>query len=147
MGENSDYLVGHKAYTPWDTIGNATGLTITSNWVYSEDINMFSVLVNRAATTGYPKTIGAVATEPGAFTGSAAGKAKYLGALGSSSVSSLCNDLTDVVEAMNYVLRDGSQLSAAYLYWKAIDQGNGIMHIYHPGDIYVANTVFGTVNR
>jgi hypothetical protein len=72
--------------------------------------------------------------------------AKYNAALTSSIGSSLCNDLMDDVDALAFVLSNGSQLPASYLHWKAINQGKIGFHKYRPGDIYVANTAFGTVN-
>jgi hypothetical protein len=116
----------------------------------TEDKDMFSVFVNRTQTRGYPSTIGAVATQPGKFTGynnsSTGGPAKYYAALNSPVGSSLCDDLTYAVDAMDFVLTNGSQLGPTYLFWKAIWQGGSTMHTYRPGDIYVANTAFGTSN-
>ena len=103
---------------------------------------------NRTHTKGFPGTIGAVASRPGQFLGysQAGGIAKFNAAVTSSEGSVLCNDLTDVVNAMENVLTNGSQLGASYLYWKAIDQGKIGFHKYRPGDIYVANTAFGTIH-
>ena len=42
--------------------------------------------------------------------------------------------------------RSLSRVFLVYLYWKAINQGGGVMHKFHKGDIYVANTAFGTIN-
>lgn len=146
MGENSWYLIGHKSYRPGDTAGNPSGPTITRSTVYTEDVDMFSVLVNRTQTAGFPSTIGAVATQPGQFTGYSAGRTKFNAALASTETSTLCNDLRDFVGAMNNVLTNGSQLAKKYIYWKASDQGGGRLHGYRRGDIYVANTAFGIVN-
>ncbi len=111
---------------------------------------MFSVLVNRTQTAGFASTIDAFAVQSGQFfgynSGPSGGRTKYNAALQSAGGTPLCDDLTDVVTAMNYVLGNGSQLGSRYLYWKAINQGKGRLHKHHPGDIYVANTAFGTVN-
>ena len=146
MGENSNWLQGTQMYLPGASSGQ--GPTITRSMVYTEDIDMFSVFTNRAAKPNYPSTIGAVASQPGQFSayGNGVGLQNFTLALESSPGSFMCNDLTDVVNAMNYVAANGSQLSPAYIYWKAINQGGGVTHQYQPGDIYVANTAFGIVN-
>lgn len=146
MGENSDYLIGHKSYLPDDTSGSPTGSVITSGTVAVEDVLMFSVFVNRTGTQGFPGTIGAVATQAGQFAGYAGGIIKYNAATASAPGSALCNDLTDVIQGMGYVFANGSQLPSPYLYWKAIDQGKGNFHVFKTGDIYIANTAFGISN-
>jgi hypothetical protein len=55
--------------------------------------------------------------------GPVGGITKYNAAVNSLDRSAPCNDLTDVVNAMNYVLQNGSQLASSYIYWKAINQG------------------------
>jgi len=117
--------------------------------VYQEDVDMFSVLTNRAQATG--STIGGVIlANPQRFSGYSTSKnggiTQYNAALTSAQGSSPCDDLTAIVSAMNYVSQNGSQLASSYLYWKSINQGNGIYHVPQPGDIDVANTAFGTVN-
>jgi hypothetical protein len=108
---------------------------------------MFSVLLNRARYGGaYPDAIGAVAGQNGQFRGLFSGKRKYFAAISSQKGSDLCNDLTDVVGAMNTVLTSGSQLPSNYLFWKAVDQGILGFHRFRQGDRYVANTAFGIVN-
>jgi hypothetical protein len=118
--------------------------------VYTEDKDMFSVFVNRTQMKGFPSTIGGVATQQGQFLGynnsPTGGIAKYNAALYSPVGSSLCNDLTDDVDALEFVLANGSQLGSSYLFWKAINQGSIGFHKYRPGDVYVANTAFSTVN-
>ena len=117
--------------------------------VSTEDVDMFSVLVNRTNTKGYPGTIGAAATQKGQSWGTATARGRdYQVQCGRRVArgSPPCKDLTDVVAAMDYVLTNGSQLSSLYLYWKAINQGGGVIHRFHSGDIYVANTAFGTVD-
>jgi hypothetical protein len=146
LGENSWYLIGQKAYEPGDAQGSPSGPNITASTVYTEDKDMFSVFENRTQTKGFPSTIGAVASQSGQFLGYSAGMAKYNAALTSPIGSSLCNDLTDDVDALAFVLSNGSQLPGSYLYWKAINQGKIGFHKHRPGDIYVANTAFGTVN-
>jgi hypothetical protein len=146
LGENSWYLLGYSSYLPGNVQGSPTGPIISSATVYTEDKDMFSVFENRAQTTGYPSTIGAVATQAGQFLGYSGGIAKYNSAINSPVGSSLCNDLTDVVDALFFVLANGSQLPSGYLFWKAIDQGASGFHKFRPGDIYVANTAFGPVN-
>jgi hypothetical protein len=148
MGENSWYLLGHASYLPGDTRGDPTGPIITASSVFTEDIDMFSVLTNRAAAQN--STIGAVATQPGQFRGynnsPDGGIAKYNAAINSQQGSSPCNDLMEVVNAMNAISQSGSLLPSNYLYWKAIDQGPYGFHYNQPGDIYVANTAFATIN-
>lgn len=150
MGENSWYLLGQKSYLPGNTFGNPTGPAITQGSVLTEDVDMFSVLVNRTQAVGYPSSIGAVASQPGQFGGYSAGPnggiTKYNAAVSSTLGSSLCNDLMNVVAAMDLVLATGSKLPSNYLFWKAINQGSTGFHKYKPGDIYVANTAFGTSN-
>jgi hypothetical protein len=141
MGENSNYWLGKTPYP------NAP--TVTAASVYQEDVDMFSVLTNRAQATG--STIGGVIlANPQRFSGYSTSKnggiTQYNAALTSAQGSSPCDDLTAIVSAMNYVSQNGSQLASSYLYWKSINQGNGIYHVPQPGDIDVANTAFGTVN-
>jgi RHS repeat-associated protein len=147
MGENSWWRLGQLSYLPSDTYGHPTGPTITSPIVFLEDLDMFSVLTNRATAQG--TTIGAVASQPGQFAGYSNGKnggiTQYNAAINSPQGSSPCNDLTEVVYALDEILRAGSLLPSNYQYWKAILQPGGL-HKYHPGDIYVGNTAFGTVN-
>ncbi len=145
MGENSWYLLGRASYVPADTRGSPTGPTITPSSVFDEDLDMFSVLTNRAASNA--STIGAVASQPGQFRGYRdGGIAKYNAAINSAKNSSPCNDLTEVVDAMRTIAQTGSLLPSTYIYWKAIDQGHAGFHHYQPGDIYVGNTAFGNVN-
>jgi hypothetical protein len=146
MGENSWYLLGHLSYLPGDSRGNPTGPTITASSVFTEDLDMFSVLANRANTKGYPSTIGAVATQRAQFHGYSNGITLYNDALNSVQGSSPCNDLTGVVDAMNAIFQTGPLLPSNYLYWKAINQGKIGFHQDQPGDLYVANTAFGTIN-
>jgi len=142
MGENSYYLLGRSPY--------AGAPTVTAGIVSREDVDMFSVLINRTRTRGYPSTIGAVASQANQFGGYSQGPVggitKYNIALNSLDGSAPCDDLTDIVNAMNYVLQNGSQLASSCIYWKAINQGNGVMHVFQPGDINVGNTAFGTGN-
>jgi hypothetical protein len=105
------------------------------------------VLVNRTNTKGYPSTIGAVATQRGALHGyPEPGITNYNQAINSVEGSSPCNNLTQVVGAMNTISQTGSLLPSNYLYWKAIDQGPFGFHKYQPGDVYVGNTAFGIIN-
>ena len=146
MGENSDFLIGRTSYRPSDTSGSPTGPQITESTVLAENLYMFSVLVNRSGTQGFPGTIGTVATQPGQFAGYFGGALKYSSAVRSTPSSALCDNLTNVVRAMTSVLNTGSLLARSYLFWKAIDQGRGVLHVFKPGDLYVAGTAFGTVN-
>ena len=98
MGENSNYLIGRSPYPGAPIITGAT--------VYQEDIDMFSVLANRAQASS--STIGGVIPSyPGQFLGLPGGTSLFNRATVSAQGSALCNDLTAVVGAMNYVLRMG----------------------------------------
>ena len=149
MGENSYWLLGHQSYLPGNTFGAPSGPTITTSMVYTEDVDMFSVFVNRTQSSQFPgTTIGAVASQKGQFLAysNGTGLAKFNGAVSSTSGSSPCDDLTDVIKAMNFVLAKGSQLASNYLYWKGIVQPGRHLHPARAGDIYVAGTVFETSN-
>ena len=150
MGENSWIYIGYNAYQPGDSYGHPTGPVITENTVETEDIDMFSVLTNRTIAPGYPTTIGAVASQQKRgryqFSGYPAGIGFYNSAIASNQGSPQCNDLTDVVFAMNYVGAYGSQLPGKYLFWKAQAQMGRKIHVPRPGDIYVGRTVFESQN-
>jgi hypothetical protein len=71
----------------------------------------------------------------------------YDAAVNSHEGSPGCDDLSEVVAALDYVLENGSQLPKSYLFWKAIKQPGHKLHTHHQGDIYVGNTAFGTSNN
>ncbi len=150
LGENSYWLLGKASDLPGNILGSSTGPVITASLVKTEDVDMFSVLTNRSNAPHYPGTIGAVATQGAPlhpqFGGYSVGIGKFTQANDSAPTSSSCRDLTDVVDALEYVAANGSQLPSNYLFWKAISQPKGQMHIYRPGDIYEAGTAFSTTN-
>ena len=136
-----------------DAYGHPSGgrlISITESTIDTEDLDMFSVLTNRTITKGFPGTIGAVATQRTRggyqFRGYLPGIAVYDTAIASLQSSPQCNDLTDAVWSMDYVIANGSQLPANYLFWKGVLQPGRRTHVAHAGDIYVARTVFGTQN-
>jgi hypothetical protein len=102
-----------------------------------------SVLVNRA-TTQRTTIGGVISSHPGQFAGYSSGTNG--GSPKFPQGSSPCNDLTGVVGAMDAVFQAGSLLPSNYQYWKAILQPGGVLHTYQPGDLYVGNTAFGTIN-
>lgn len=149
MCENSYWLLGHQSYLPGNAHNSPSGPTTTASMVYTEDVDTFSVFVNRRQSSQFSgTTIGAIASQPAQFLAysNGTGLAKFSAAVDSSSGPSPCNDLTDVVAAVNFVLANGSQLASNYLYWKGIVQPGRHVHPARPGDIYVPGTVFETSN-
>jgi RHS repeat-associated protein len=145
LGENSWYLIGRASYRPGDTRRHPTGSTITRGTVSAEDFYFASVLANRAQAS-HTTIEAAIGYHPGEFNGLTVGLQRLVASFYTQAGTSLCDDLTDIVEAIKVTNSHGSFLPPEYLYWKAIDQGRTGFHKYHPGDIYVGNTAFSVVN-
>jgi len=144
LGENSWYLRGRTSYRPGDKRGHPTGSTITAATVQAEDFFFASVLLNDATAT-HTSISAVIGLHASQFDGLAGGLVKLVASFYAPEGSDLCNDLTDIVEAIKVTNSHGSFLPIGYRYWKAIDQGR-TFHKYQLGDIYVANTAFELVN-